>query len=102
MAKYVYPALFHKEKDGGYSISFPDIENCVTCGDDLSQGIEMASDVLPLMLSEFENDNKEIPTPSTVKDILTGDDEFVTMIACDTEQYRQQMNRAVVKKAVTA
>ena len=31
MAKYVYPAIFTKEKNNAYSVDFPDVENCYTC-----------------------------------------------------------------------
>ncbi len=101
MAKYVYPAVFHPEKDGGFSISFPDIENCVTCGDDLPHSIEMAQDVLSVMLIEFEDDRSEIPTSSDVKRVKTRANEFVTLIACDTDRYRRLMNSAAVKKTLS-
>ena len=41
MAKYVYPAIFTPEENGTYSIVFPDLEGCYTCGDDLEDGIEV-------------------------------------------------------------
>ncbi len=44
MAKYVYPAFFLPEKEGGYSVSFPDLDGCYTCGDDLQDAIMMAED----------------------------------------------------------
>lgn len=28
--KYVYPAVFHAEPEGGYTIFFPDIEGCLS------------------------------------------------------------------------
>ena len=42
MAKYVYPAVFTPEEDGGYSINFPDIEGCFTQGENLADGMAMA------------------------------------------------------------
>lgn len=50
MAKYVYPAIFTKEKNNAYSVDFPDVENCYTCGNSLVDAMEMASDVLAMML----------------------------------------------------
>lgn len=44
MAKYVYPAFFYQKKRGGYSVSFPDLDGCYTCGDDLQDAIMMAED----------------------------------------------------------
>jgi predicted RNase H-like HicB family nuclease len=58
MAKYVYPAIFTKEKDGGYSVCFPDVESCYTDGDDMADALEMAEDVLCLMLYDMERDKK--------------------------------------------
>ena len=46
MAKYVYPAVFTEEEDGGYSISFPDIPSCYTQGEDMIDGMDAANDVL--------------------------------------------------------
>ena len=43
MAKYAYPAIFTKEEKG-YSVAFPDIEGCFTCGDTLPEAMEMAED----------------------------------------------------------
>ena len=40
MSKYAYPAVFTLEEDGTYSIIFPDLEGCYTCGDSLEDGIE--------------------------------------------------------------
>ena len=34
--RYVYPALFTEEEDGKYSVVFPDLEGCYSCGDDLA------------------------------------------------------------------
>ena len=41
MAKYCFPAVFTPE-DGGYSVDFPDLEGCYTCGDSLPEALEMA------------------------------------------------------------
>ena len=42
MSKYVYPAIFTSEPDGGYSVYFPDLEGCYTCGDTLADALFMA------------------------------------------------------------
>lgn len=58
MAKYAYPAIFTPEEDGSYSIIFPDLEGCYTCGDNLEDGIEMAEDALSLVLYGYEKDGR--------------------------------------------
>ena len=55
MAKYVYPAIFTKEDEGGYSIIFPDLEGCYTQGDDMQNSLEMANDVLCFTLYDLGN-----------------------------------------------
>lgn len=43
-----YTAVFTKEKDGRYSVSFPSLPGCVTFGNDLDHAQEMAQEVLEL------------------------------------------------------
>lgn len=88
MAQYVYPAVF-TEEDCGYSINFPDLENCFTSAETLGEGIKMANDVLCLTLYEMEQAGKPIPAPSSIRDIRVNDHEFVNLIACDTVEYRK-------------
>ena len=101
MAKYIYPAIFTKEDDGGYSVVFPDLESCYTCGDTLEQAMDMAEDCLALVLYGYETDQKEIPAASSIDSISTNSDEFVSLIKCDTLSYRKQYSSKAVKKTLT-
>lgn len=101
MAKYAYPAIFTPEQDGGFSICFPDLEGCYTCGDDMIDGLIMAQDVLALVLYGYEKDNREIPQPSKESDITLSDGEFINFIVCDTLEYRKMYNNKAVKKTLT-
>ena len=47
MAKYVYPAVFTHEAEGGYSITFPDLPDCATSAETLEEGIEKSVRQLP-------------------------------------------------------
>ena len=97
--KYVYPAVFTPEENGHFSVNFPDLESCYTCGDDLVDALDMAEDVLAMTLVSYENNSTPIPTPS--KKLSLEDGEFQNFIACDTDSYRKQnMNRAI-KKTLT-
>ncbi len=100
MAKYVYPAVFTAEEDG-YSINFPDLESCYTCGDNLADGIVMAEDVLALTLYHYEKEGKSIPTPSEPKDLELNENEFVNLIVADTIVYQKRYNTKAVKKTLT-
>lgn len=100
MAQYVYPAVF-KEEDCGYSINFPDLENCFTSAETLGDGIKMANDVLCLMLYEMEQAGEPIPAPSSIRDIPVEADEFVNFISCDTIEYRKFFDNKAVKKTLS-
>jgi predicted RNase H-like HicB family nuclease len=101
MAKYVYPAIFMEEDDGKYSVVFPDIENCFTGGDDMADAIEMAEDVLCLMLYDMEKDGKAIPAPSDCKAVKVEAGSIVSLVRCDTETYRRFYENKSVKKTLT-
>ena len=101
MAKYVYPAIFTPEKNGSFSITFPDLEGCYTCGDNLEDGLEMATDVLALTLYGYEKEHRSIPKPSERNSLKTGEKEFVNYVACDTMLYRKKFSNKAVKKTLT-
>jgi predicted RNase H-like HicB family nuclease len=101
MAKYAYPAIFTQEEDGTYSIEFPDLEGCYTCGDSLEDGIEMAEDALALVLYGYEKDARPIPVPSSAGSLPISAGQFVNFIACDTLQYRKMYNNKAVKKTLS-
>ena len=101
MAKYVYPAIFTSEEGGGYSINFPDLEGCYTCGDNLADGMEMAKDALALVLYGYETEKREIPKPSPLSAFQTTDSSFVNYVVCDTLVYRKRFNNKAVKKTLT-
>lgn len=101
MLKYVYPAVFTLEDDGSYSVEFRDLEGCYTCGDNLEEAIEMAEDVLALVLYEYEADNREIPEPSERNNIVLNENQFVNFILGDTLEYRKRFNKKSVRKNVT-
>lgn len=101
MLKYVYPAVFTSEDNGGYSVEFRDLEGCYTCGDNLEEAIEMAEDVLALVLYEYEAENREIPEPSERNNIVLNENQFVNFIIGDTLEYRKRFNKKSVRKNVT-
>ena len=101
MAKYVYPAIFSKEENGLYSIVFPDFEACFTQGDDIQNGLFMANDVLCLTLYDMEENGESIPKPSEPLAIKVKSNEFVTLVGCDTLEYRKFYENKAVKKTLT-
>lgn len=101
MAKYAYPAVFTPEKDGGYSVYFPDIAGCYTQGDNMADAIFMAEDALELMLYEYEEGNKEMPKASDLQKIKSNEGEIVSYVSADTLKYRKRFNNKAVKKTLS-
>jgi len=100
MAKYLYPAIFEKDGDQ-FAVRFPDIEGCVTCGDDIANAYEMAEDALCLMIYSLEEEEREIPKASDIGSIKLKKGEFSSLISCDTLFYRQWHDNKLVNKTVT-
>lgn len=101
MAKYLYPAIFTKEKEGKYSIDFPDVPGCHTCGDNIEDGYKMAEDALALMLTDMEDNKEVISVPSKINDLKLDENSFATLIPCDTTEYRKLYSNKSVKKTLT-
>lgn len=69
MEKLLYPACFYPAEEGGYTVIVPDLQGCVTEGNDLQEAIDMAIDAASgWILDEWEN-GKTVPPPSDIKDV---------------------------------
>lgn len=101
MAKYVYPAIFTEESEGEYSIIFPDIPSCYTQGSGMTDAMEMANDVLCLRLYDMEKAKEPIPAPSDIRSIKIKENEFVSLVTCDTIEYKKFYEKKSVKKTLS-
>lgn len=98
--KYCFPAVFVQE-DAGYSVEFPDIENCFTCGETLEEAMEMAEDALAMMLTDMEDRGQPIPKSSLPRQIDAPRDAIVSLVLADTGEYRRRTSNIAVKKTLT-
>lgn len=96
--KYVYPVIFTKD-EGKIAVTVPDIPGCFTFGDDMIEALEMAKDVIEMMLVEYENDGKKPPVPSKISEINTSG--TVSLIKADTLEWRQSFDNKAIKKTLT-
>jgi len=99
--KYTYAAIFTPEENGAYSVHFPDLQDCYTSGEDMSDAVKMAQDVLCLTLFDMEQDKKTIPQASKPNTIATIGEQFTSVVAVDTETYRRFYENKSVKKTLT-
>ncbi|MGI6266693.1 MAG: type II toxin-antitoxin system HicB family antitoxin [Candidatus Metalachnospira sp.] len=100
MNKLFYPAIFHIADEGGFWVSFPDIPECLTEGDNIEQAYEMAVDALGLCITDRMNFKEVLPSPSSPEN-LTVDDGFLMVIEFDLLSYKKRTNSKAVKKTLT-
>jgi predicted RNase H-like HicB family nuclease len=100
MKEFVYPAIFEREDDGRYSVSFPDIEWAQTCGNTLPEALYMAEDCLALVLYDYECDEKEFPKASDISLYENSKDKFASLVAVDLAEYKRKVDNRPVKKTL--
>jgi predicted RNase H-like HicB family nuclease/post-segregation antitoxin (ccd killing protein) len=114
--KAVYPVILTETKDKKipYLVYVPDFDT-QTQGEDLSDAIYMAEDVISLMGITFEDAGKSIPCASSASDIdaasspwhddLTNEGEIlsetVTLISVDFDLYRRRRESRSVRRNVS-
>lgn len=100
MNKLFYPAIFHTAEEGGFWVSFPDIPECLTEGDDMQAAYEMAVEALGIALVGRKEDGEEIPKPTEVNQISVGDGVLV-IVEFDMLEYQKKHNSRAVKKTLS-
>lgn len=101
MDKLFYPALFHKAEEGGFWVTFPDLPECITEGDDMGQAYEMSVDALALCLESRLEENGGIPQPSAPDAIPIEEGAFLVIVEFDRLEYKKKHNKKSVKKTLT-
>ena len=103
MKKLFYPAVFHKAEEGGFWVSFPDIPECLTEGDDIQQAYEMAVDALGLALTERMKSGEDIPQGSGISGLeqMGTEDGVLVLVEFDLEEYNRKHNSRSVKKTLS-
>jgi antitoxin HicB len=73
-----YVALIHKQDDGCYGVSFPDLPGVITGGDTIDEAMEEAAEVLQFAAEDWTNPDGStgFMPPSTI-DQLRSNPEFL-------------------------
>lgn len=66
-SRYRYPIDLHQEREGGYSVTFPDFFEAFTDGNTFAEAIAEAADCLEEALAGRIVRQDRIPTPSAAK-----------------------------------
>ena len=101
MEKRIYPAIFHKEEVGDYSVTFPDLPGCNTEGNDLAEALYMAQDALGLYLYSLKQDKEPLPQAMRPELLILDKDSFVTLVEWDEVAYLKRTSNKAIKKTLT-
>ena len=92
---YVYPAIFHKNNDGSFTVTYPDLVGCITEGKNLENAMRMAQSALTQWINYLQDQKQAIPQPSKLNNIQANTDEFVNFI------FSEIKDKKAVKRTVS-
>ncbi len=95
MAEYVYPAIFHSNEDGSFTITYPDLPGCISEGKNLANAMYMAQTALAQWIEYLTDKKQSLPSPTNLKCLKTTELEFVNLIRADIK------DRRAVKRTVS-
>lgn len=88
MAEYVYPAVFHPNEDGSFSIVFPDLPGCISEGKSLGNAMYMAQAALTQWIEYLIDKKQSIPSASDFRGVSVAPGEFTNLIRADVRDSR--------------
>lgn len=88
MAEYVYPAIFHRNEDDSFTITYPDLPGCISEGKSLGNAMYMAQSALTQWIEYLTDKKQSIPLATDLHNIETTDEEFVSLIRADIKDNR--------------
>jgi len=79
---YAYAATFESsEKEGGFIVTFTDVPEAITEGDDVADARAMAADALGVALLAYLEMNRPLPEPTTGGTMIAPEPEIAMKIA---------------------
>lgn len=86
--KFIYPAVFRKNEDGGYHAFFPDLECCEASGETLDDAIDNANEAARTWISvELEEEDPDLPFVTDPEDIETQEGDEIRNISVNIRFY---------------
>lgn len=62
-----YPVVLAEQPEGGFVVTFPDVPEAITQGEDRDEALLYAVDALEAALSFYVDDRRPLPVPSEAK-----------------------------------
>ena len=98
----VYPVVIRRTDDEEvpYFVYVPDFDSA-TQGVTLADAMFMAEDLLCCLATDYQDEGKELPASSELKYVEHEDDDIVTLVAADLNEYRKMQDTTAVRKNVS-
>ena len=107
-----YPAVFLKNVESlGFTILFPDLPGCISCGNDVKDALYMANDALGCFLFDDYARLEDMPKSSLLEDIdlrdfieedeykyLSLEGSFKSYVGLNLTDYVKNMKRKLLRK----
>lgn len=65
---YAYPCELTPDEDDGFVVTFPDVPEAITGGEDRDDALAMAEDALATALAGYVHEKRDIPAPRDAAD----------------------------------
>lgn len=98
--KICYPAVFQKE-DVGYSVWVPDIQGCVSQGNNFEEAVGYITEAIGLCIELALEHGEKPPAPSAPETVKTEGGQFVSVVMFDPIEYQKKYSEKAVKKTLT-
>ena len=86
--EFVYPAVFHANDDGSYTVVYPDLPGCISEGKSLENAIYMAQSALTQWIEYIIDKKQELPKASHMQSVTIEENEFVNLIRVEVRDGR--------------
>jgi predicted RNase H-like HicB family nuclease len=83
--EYVYPAIFHRNDDNSFTITYPDLPGCISEGKTLGNAMYMAQSALTQWIVYLADKKQEIPGASPIEELRTYNGDFVNLIRAEVK-----------------
>ena len=102
MRKVTYLAILEPTGEG-YSVYFPDLPGCISCGESVDDAIQNAEEALGLHIYGMEKDHEVLPIPSKEPEAYpeTAPGYMVAPITVFPSLVREEMDNRNLKTTVT-
>lgn len=98
--RYFFPAIFTYERGQEIAVSFPDLD-VATSGENETDALLSARELLGCVLNGLEEDGEEIPVPTPLADIKFGKNERAVLVDVYMPTIRMARVNRSVNRTVT-